>query len=108
MNDIDDALQMPNGLLHLPPLSGGDGTSWNTNHSIMDFLKLYSQEYIAYLAHDDVALILTYDSLLPDGFLLKDDVLPDILYHSCTPERLNCRRLIDVFFEKFSKLSYAC
>jgi hypothetical protein len=98
MNDIDEALQMPNGLSYLPPLSGGDGTRWNTNHSTMNFLKLYSQEYITYLAHDDVALIIIYDNLLPDDFLLKDDAQPDILYHPCMPERLNCRRLINVFY----------
>jgi hypothetical protein len=45
-------------------------------------------EFIQHLGNDPLALIITYDHLLSDGFSLKDEVSIDMLYHPCKPERL--------------------
>jgi hypothetical protein len=100
IKDIHRALQMPDGLLSVPSVSRGDGARWPANNNIIDFLNLYPEEYIEELASDDVALNITYDDLLTDGFLLNENLPLEIYYCSCTPERLKLRRVIDVFFMK--------
>jgi hypothetical protein len=79
--------------LHFPPRTGG-----SSRKSIVDFLKLYDAEFIQHLEDDPLALIITNDHLLSDGFFLKDDVPIDMLYHPCTDQRLSHKRIIDIFF----------
>jgi hypothetical protein len=98
MEDIDAALEMPNGLLAFPLGTGGDGERWAAKHNVEDFLNLYPREYIERISQGDLALIITYDDLLTTGFLLKEDLTPDIYCHPRLSERLSTRRAVDVFF----------
>jgi hypothetical protein len=97
--EIDGVLQMTTSSLNVPHDMEMAQIEWSKSCDVMNFLMLSEDDFIQSCNHDDnFSLLRTHDNLLPSGLLLKHDIPLHLLYIPCTHERLNHKRLRDVFF----------